>query len=117
MSVEELFDVFIDTGMSPSEAMSQVLESTNDPATGKPYLPFDIEQLTSELELRESNVSKLQNDSASKLGTFVTDNAEMARLGIEGGETEWEKYYYNRAQYAYAAMIRNWLENDAFCKP
>lgn len=113
-------DEFMDTGMSPSEALSKAMSEnnplTNDPTTNKPYLPFGIEQLTNELELRESKISKMQNDTANKTGAFVTDYAEMARLGVDGGESEWDKYYYNRSQYAYAAIIKNWLTNHTLCR-
>jgi hypothetical protein len=104
----------LQTGTGPSEAVGKALEQL--PETGKPYLPFSLEQIGNELEIRGTRISKQQSDTTSKIGNFLTTPAEMATPGIDGGDTEWEKYYYNRAQFAYAAIINRYIaENWGNC--
>ena len=105
-------DGSLQTGTGPSKAVGKALELVLNKATEKPYLPFGIEQIENELEIRGTRISKLQNETTSKIGRFLTDNSEMAMAGLDGGDTEWEKYYYNRAQYAYAAIILHYITGD-----
>jgi lysophospholipase L1-like esterase len=80
---------------------------------------IDIESLTSELDERQNKISKLQNEVSNQLGESIKDTESQKQAGIDGGDTEWEKYYRNRTQLVYASYIRNFYHYyfvDYFCE-
>ncbi|MEK7117573.1 MAG: hypothetical protein AAB861_02250, partial [Patescibacteria group bacterium] len=62
----------LQTGTGPSEAVGKAMLEI-DLKTGKPYLPFSIEQLENDLEMRGARISKLQTEMSNKIGKFLTD--------------------------------------------
>lgn len=88
-------------GLTPSQAVAQAKN-------------LDIEQLLNELEQRDARVSKAQNETSNLLGQFETNQDERFRLGLEGGDSEWEKYFKNRFQYAFVSWIYDYFGRGRF---
>ncbi len=112
-SVEKLRDP-IEIGLSPSEAVGQAM--ANLPDGSKYKLNQSIEQLSDELELLDSQISRQKTAIGNALGKWESDPIVRAELGVEGGDSEWERYFKNRYQYAYVAFIYDFYKHYFKCE-
>ncbi len=104
----------IEIGLSPSEAVGQAM--ANLPDGHKYKLSQSIEQLSNELELRDSQISRQKSEAGNVLGKFEGDPIIRAEFGVEGGDSEWERYFKNRYQYAYVAFIYDYYKHYFKCE-
>lgn len=93
------------TGFRLSYALAEAME-------------IDIEMLGSEFDEIQEKINRYQTDISNQLGEQITEKEAMQNASLDGGDTEWEKYYQNRTQLVYALFIydlyeRNFL--DSFC--
>ena len=106
-------------GLPPSDAVSQAMVNLNDNA-GNKFFDYGVEQITNELESRDGNVTKMQMDLANKLGKFPASGnggaADRIQAGVDGGDSEWEKHFKLRFEYAYASMIYDFYTNHFKCQ-
>ncbi len=103
-------------GTSPSDAVGQIMQDTVDDSDpgGKKFLPQPLDQILEEIERRAGEVEKLKTDLNNTLGRFITDRETRIETGIDSGDNEWEKYFYNRFQYGYAGFIYDYFARDRF---
>ncbi|MDP3764714.1 MAG: hypothetical protein Q8Q95_03795 [bacterium] len=103
---------FIKNGESVSDAVANALS-------------INIPQIEKMLEEKESRASSYSTDVTNTVGNFLTKEDEnevgniaekRKELGVTGGESEWEKYYKNRFQLAYAVLIDDYFTNKFPCK-
>lgn len=99
----------VQTGMSPSDAVAKAVNEKYEVATPdeKNRINFSVDLITSDLEDREARINKELRGSGDKLGKFEIEREKRVQLGLEGGNTEWAKYFRNRFVYAYVVMLYN----------
>ncbi len=94
---------------SPSEAVSQAminLKMTNQ----------SMDQISDELDARDARITRVSSDIANQIGKFPTDKEERVQLGLDGGDSEWEKYFKNRQQFVYLSMINDFYKKYIKCQ-
>ena len=102
-------------GLSLSNAVGQAMEELPEDEIipdGKKFLPQSLDQILEEIEQRAGEVEKLKIGLNSALGKFITDKEQRIQAGIDSGDNEWEKYFYNRFQYAYAGFIHDYFARN-----
>lgn len=94
---------------SPSEAVSQAminLKMTNQ----------SMDQISDELDSRDAKITRLSSDINNQIGKFPTDKEERVQLGLDGGDSEWAKYFKNRQQFVYLSMINDFYKKYIKCQ-
>ena len=85
---------------------------------------LNISQIEADLSEREGKLNTHQSEITDVVGIFLSKEAEdevdnvvekRKELGVKGGESEWEKYFYNRFQLAYATYINDFYKNWFKC--
>ncbi len=74
-------------------------------------MDINAESIKGEMEERQLKIGQQQTDVLNRLGTVISDIEERKRASIEGGDSEWEKYYKNRFQLIYSAFIYDFYKN------
>ena len=94
---------------SPAEAVSQAminLKMTNQ----------SMDQISDELDSRDARITRLSSDINNQIGKFPVDKEERVQLGLDGGDSEWEKYFKNRQQFVYLSMINDFYKKYISCQ-
>ncbi|MEK7564706.1 MAG: hypothetical protein AAB501_00510 [Patescibacteria group bacterium] len=90
-------------GLSVADAVAQAMD-------------INVDSIRTEMEERQLKIGQQQTDVSNKLGVVIPDPEERKRASIEGGDSEWEKYYKNRFQLIYSAFIYDFYKNHFVSK-
>jgi hypothetical protein len=68
------------------------------------------------LDARDARITRVSSDIANQIGKFPADKEERVQLGLDGGDSEWEKYFKNRQQFVYLSMINDFYKKYIKCQ-
>lgn len=116
---------FTKNGASPSQAVAlSIQEMFRNPDLAifpgqapNPEFEFDIKKINNTLDEKENRLSDYETEITNSVGSFepsfqgeIDIKEARKKMGISGGDSEWEKYYKNRFQLGYAAFILDFYE-------